>query len=91
MLSGRVAQLKPLRYTPAGVPALDLELTHTSQATEAGAPRQVTLTLRCLALGTVAERLAAQAIGTTGRFQGFLANRGRSKSVLFHIQDFHKD
>lgn len=81
--------MKPLRHTPAGVPALDLELEHASVAEEAGQSRQVAVTLRAVALGTLAERMATQAVGSQGCFRGFLANPRRGRAVVLHIQEFH--
>ena len=90
-LSACIAELAALRYTPAGLPALDLVLEHASQATEAGQARQVKLRIRALALGTPAESLAKQAIGSAWRFQGFLATPRQGKSVVLHIQEFQQD
>ena len=90
-LSACIAELAALRYTPAGLPALDLVLEHASQATEAGQARQVKLRIRALALGTSAESLAKQAIGSVWRFQGFLATPRQGKSVVLHIQEFQQD
>ena len=77
-----------MRYTPAGIPALNLLLEHTSQVVDAENPRQVTLVLKAVAFGTSAERLAVQAIGSVWKFKGFLANSSKGKSVVLHIQNF---
>jgi primosomal replication protein N len=73
------------------VPALDLKLEHESKIEEAGAPRQVKAALKAVAFGTVAERLAKQALGSLWRFQGFLATPGNAKHPVLHIQDFQQD
>ena len=86
-----IAELSALRYTPAGLPALDLMLEHSSQQTEAGHPRQVSLKIRALALGTQAERLSRQMVGSQWRFQGFLATPRQGRSVVLHIQEFQQD
>ena len=86
-----IAELSALRYTPAGLPALDVMLEHSSQQTEAGHPRQVHLKIRALALGTQAERLSRQAVGSQWRFQGFLATPRQGRSVVLHIQEFQQD
>ena len=86
-----IAELSALRYTPAGLPALDLMLEHKSEQKEAGHSRQVGLIIRALALGTQAERLARQAVGSQWRFQGFLATPRTGRSVVFHIQEFQQD
>jgi len=91
VLTACIAELSALRYTPAGLPALDLWLEHSSQQTEADQPRQVGLRLRALALGVQAERLGRQAIGSQWRFQGFLATPRQGRSVVLHIQEFQQD
>ncbi len=80
-----------MRYTPAGLPALNLQLEHESQQTEADSSRTVKVVVKAVAFGTLAERLAKQAIGSVWRFSGFLANARQGKSVVFHIQDFLQD
>ena len=77
-----------MRYTPAGVPALNLKLEHASSVKEAGQDRQVKAAVKALALGSNAERLANQAIGSSWRFTGFVATPRNGKSVVFHIQEF---
>ena len=86
-----IAELSALRYTPAGLPALDLMLEHSSQMSEAGHTRQVNLTMRALALGNQAERLSRQVVGSQWRFQGFLATPRQGRSVVLHIQEFQQD
>lgn len=77
-----------MRYTPAGLPALDLRLEHTSQIEEAGQPRDVKANLKTVALGSVAERLVQQPLGSEWQFTGFLASPRNSKNVVLHIQNF---
>lgn len=90
-LTACIAEVKPLRYTPAGVPALDLRLEHESGVEEAGQTRTVKATIKALALGTLAERLARQPIGSPWRFSGFLATPRNGKHVVLHIQEFQQD
>ncbi len=90
-LTACIAELSALRYTPAGLPALDLMLEHDSQQQEADHNRQVSLKIRALALGTQAERLARQAVGSQWRFSGFLATPRQGRSVVLHIQEFQQN
>jgi primosomal replication protein N len=90
-LKACIAEQAALRYTPAGLPALDLVLEHASEVQEAGQMRKVQLKLRALAFGSLAERLAKQAVGTVWTFQGFLATPRQGKSVVLHIQKFQQD
>jgi len=98
-LGASIAAVKALRYTPAGLPALDLQLEHGSCQVELGGSRSVQLVIGAVAFGSVAERLAVQPVGSVWKFGGFLANAGQSashgarqgKSVVFHIQEFVQD
>jgi primosomal replication protein N len=89
VLTAVIAEAAALRYTPAGLPALDLRLEHESRRSEAGQPRQVVAKTRAVAFGALAERLAAQAIGSRWRFEGFVATPRNGKHLVFHIQEFH--
>jgi primosomal replication protein N len=89
-LSAVVVQVQSLRYTPAGLPALNLVLEHESTVTELDTPRTVKLQLKALALGALAETLARQGFESAGHFTGFLANARNGKGTVFHIQDFSK-
>ena len=91
ILSARIAEAQALRYTPAGLPALDLRLEHESDVREAGAQRQVRVEVRAVAFGTDAETLARQAIGIAFRFTGFLAAPRHGKHPVLHIQSFQQD
>ncbi len=80
-----------MRYTPAGIPALNLKLEHASSVQEAGQARQVRVAMKAVALGGNAERLAHQAIGSSWRFTGFLASPRNARHVVFHIQEFQQE
>ena len=94
-LSARITERGALRLTPAGLPALDLQLAHESVVVQAGIERHVQAQIKAKAIGTVAERLDRQAAGSLWRFTGFLASPGgssthplRTRSVVLHILDF---
>ena len=91
VLTACIAEVQPLRYTPAGLPALDIRLEHESLQREAGADRQVKASVKALAFGALAERLARQALGSVWRFQGFLATGRGGQGLVFHIQDIQQD
>jgi primosomal replication protein N len=91
LLSACIAELAALRFTPAGLPAVDLRLEHESTLDEAGQPRQVKAALKAVAFGSVAERLARQALGSAWRFRGFLATPRNGKHPVLHITDFQQD
>ena len=91
VLTACIAELDALRYTPAGLPALNLRLEHESELQEAGQTRQVKATMKAVAFGAMAERLVKQAIGSAWRFNGFLATPRNGKHVVLHIQEFQQD
>jgi primosomal replication protein N len=88
VLQGQLVERGPMRYTPAGLPALDLSLKHESEVTEAGLPRKVSLEMRAVGIGAVAERVAKLAVGDTAGFAGFLGPGRNGKGVLLHITEF---
>ena len=90
-LNASIAELNAMRYTPAGVPALDLRLEHESLRQEAGQERLVKASVKAVAFGALAERLVKQAVGSSWRFQGFVATPRNGKNLVFHIQDFSQD
>lgn len=85
-LTVSLTERKALRYTPAGLPALDLGLHHESTVEEAGQPRKVACDLKAVALGTVAERLNRTDLGATLQVKGFLGMSRNGRGLLLHIQ-----
>ena len=88
-LTARIAEVSALRYTPAGVPATNLVLDHESEQAEAGAVRQVRLSIKAVTFGTLAEQVGWLDLSQTFRFSGFLGSARTSKSVIFHIQELN--
>ena len=88
-LTAHIAELSPVRYTPAGIPAINFILEHESEVVEAGVTRQVKLTIKAVAFGTLAEQAAKVSLTDALRFTGFLLNARTSKGVVFHIQALH--
>jgi primosomal replication protein N len=88
LLSARLVERSALRYTPAGVAALDLELKHESTLGEDRQPRKVSLQLRAVALGEVTAGLASMPLGSEGTFAGFLAGSRNGRGVVFHVTEF---
>lgn len=91
ILTAGIAELTPLRYTPAGLPALDLKLEHESTVSEAGQDRRVSAGVKAVAFGALAERLAKQPIGSVWQFSGFVATPRNGKNLVFHIREFSQD
>jgi len=87
-LGAVIAEAETLRYTPAGIPALTLQLDNESECQEAETVRRVTMSIKAMAFGALAERLVKQPVGSQWEFQGFLANGRGGKQIVFHIQEF---
>ncbi len=84
-----LAECGDLRYTPAGVPALECVLNHASLQREAGGNRKVDCELAAVAFGEPAVALAKVPMGTALRCRGFLARRYRTGiTVALHIDEF---
>ena len=64
VLDATLVERAALRYTPAGLPALDLGLKHESTVTEDGQPRKVSMEMRALAIGAITQVLMPLALGT---------------------------
>ncbi len=77
-----------MRYTPAGIPALDLGLQHDSQVVEAGQPRKVSMMLKALALGDITRPLGAMPLGHGFEAAGFLTTHRNGRGLVFHITEF---
>ena len=85
VLSVVLVERQALRYTPAGLPALNLGLKHESMLSEDGQPRQVSMEMRAVAIGGITQRLVTMALGSEGLFGGFLTNARTGRGVLLHI------
>ena len=85
-LSGRLLELGALRYTPAGVAAIEFKVAHESEQDEAGGRRKVTAEIGAIAFESQAKLLAGRPLGSEVRLQGFLAVKGkRSRKLLLHV------
>jgi primosomal replication protein N len=88
-LDATLAQCSDLRYTPAGIPALECVLKHASLQPEAGGNRKVDCEIAAVAFGDRAIALARVPAGTALRCSGFIARRYRTGvSVALHVNEF---
>ena len=76
-----------MRYTPAGLPALDLLLQHDSEVRHEGQVRRVGLQLKALAIGSLVAPLQATALGESVACAGFLAPGRNGRGLVFHITE----
>jgi primosomal replication protein N len=85
VLSATLVERSALRYTPAGLPALDLSLKHESEVSEDGQPRKVSMEMRAVAIGAVTQPLLALELGAAGLYAGFLAGSRNGRGLRLHI------
>ena len=87
VLSAQLVERGVVRYTPAGLPAIDCRLQHESTLTEDGQPRKVSLEIKALAIGAIARPLGVLVLGSFAQFGGFLASARNGRGLLFHITE----
>jgi primosomal replication protein N len=83
VLTGRNA----LRWTPAGLPALDLSLTHEGTVSEDGSPRKVSIEIRAVGIGAITQALSKLSLGEPATFGGFLAGGRNGRGIVLHVTD----
>jgi primosomal replication protein N len=85
-LDARIAELLPVRRTPAGVPIASCALAHESKREEAGIVRDVSVELQAVAVGELASVLAGASPGMWIRATGFVAAKSlRSRAPVLHL------
>ena len=85
LLSARIVERQALRYTPAGLPALDVVLEHASDLVQEGQARKVRLEMKARAIGSAVRPVSALAIGDEADFSGFLGSQRNGRGIVFHI------
>ena len=84
-LQAQIQQLGLIRYTTAGLMALDATLKAESEVIEAGKPRKVSLEIKAVAMGEVAKQLQALGIGGVAVFRGFLTHQRNGRGFIAHV------
>lgn len=72
MIDGHLLKRGALRHTPAGIPALNLTIGHSSIQQQAGRPREVRCEIDAVAIGEIAVSLSKQKLNQPLQFSGFL-------------------
>jgi len=85
-LTARIVERAALRFTPAGLPALDMSLRHESEVAQLGSARKVSFEIRARAVGDVTEPLLAAELGVEHGFEGFLGAQRNGRGIVFHVQ-----
>jgi len=89
-IDGCLLECEPVRYTPAGIPAVNAVLAHQSQPMEAGSERKTEFEIPLIALGDLALQFARFKPGVLLRVEGFLAaySMKRRREFVLHMQSF---
>jgi primosomal replication protein N len=87
VLTAQLVERAALRYTPAGLPAIDLGLKHESMVTHNGQPRQVSMEIKARGIGEITQRLAKLELGSTHGFAGFLGSQRNGRGIVFHVTE----
>ena len=87
VLTAQLVERGALRYTPAGLPALDLSLKHESEVTQDGKPRKVWFDIRARAIGEITALVEKLELGSEHGFAGFLGSQRNGRGVVFHVTE----
>ena len=85
VLAATLVERAAVRFTPAGLPALDLLLKHESEVSEDGQPRKVSLEIKAVAIGAISRPAGAMALGSGATFAGFLGATRNGRGLVFHV------
>ena len=85
VLAATLVERGAVRYTPAGLPALDMVLKHESEVSEDGLPRKVSLEIKAVAIGAIARPVGTMALGSLATFAGFLGATRNGRGLVLHI------
>lgn len=87
VLTATVEREDALRYTPAGLPVLEMWLRHHSKQQEAGRERDVNCEIQAVLIGEEARRQAGRLIGNPVALTGFLCQRSlKNPRLVLHIE-----
>jgi primosomal replication protein N len=85
VLSATLLERGALRHTPAGLPALDLQLLHESTVMHESQERKVSMQIRALVLGSMVAPVSRLTLGAPAVFSGFMATSRNGRGLLFHV------
>jgi primosomal replication protein N len=91
ILAAQLVERSALRYTPAGLPVLDVLLRHESQVVQSGQQRIVGLDLRARVIGELVEKFTTLEMGSQHGFGGFLGSQRNGRGVLFHVTEIDSE
>jgi primosomal replication protein N len=86
VLTGRIAEMDALRYTPAGLPLMTFKFGHVSEQVEAGFKRRVECEIPAMAMGQPAQAVAGWKAGDSIKAEGFMARKSQhSQQLVLHL------
>lgn len=88
VLSGKVINSAPLRYTPAGVPVVGFDLDHESEVMESNVSRLLKFEMAVVLMGDLALMNKNLKLGQAIEVEGFIAP-ARQNSPRFRLHAHH--
>jgi primosomal replication protein N len=86
VIQGELLKVEELRFTPAGIPILNMVIGHLSEQVEAGMKRRVECEVNATVMGELAKTCQRLKEGATVNASGFLAKRSfKSTQLVMHI------
>jgi len=87
VITGKVVEREAIRYTPAGLPVLQFQLSHNETVIEAGLERQVAFEMNVVLLGDLANMHQHLPINAEFEIEGFIApTRKNAARLTLHAQ-----
>ena len=85
-MTATIVERSALRFTPVGLPALDVTLKHESEIPQNGPARKGSVEIRARAIGPVTEAVLAAELGVEHDFEGFVGSQRNGRGIVFHVQ-----
>ena len=91
VIQGELVKVEELRFTPAGIPVLNLVIGHLSEQVEAGMKRRVECEVNAVVMGELAKAFQNLKEGMAVYASGFIAKRSfKSAQLVLHINKLEK-
>ena len=87
VLTAQLVERGPMRYTPAGLPVLDLGLKHESELMHNGQIRRIEVEIKARGIGDITKPLGRLELGSSHGFAGFLGPQRNGRGVVFHVTE----
>ena len=87
VLTAELVERNAMRYTPAGLPVLDLSLKHESDIMHNGQTRRIALEIKARGIGDITKSLERLELGSSHGFAGFLGPQRNGRGVVFHVTE----